>query len=109
MLKLTENGLKESSEFKDWITGKVALIHNIYHDSTFIIVSDENDYEHEDIKWQDVSRSEFQEMNSRIEGSWTITRFFLLGDKIQVSVDHSDVKTEDIFKILLSQYSRGLE
>ena len=87
---LTEEILKNSKEFKDWVTGRIALIHNVYHDSpvttykTFIVL-------HSDM------------------GKWTITRFFTIGSKLNVSEDHKDISTEEAFKILLTEYSRGLE
>ena len=84
----TEKILKNSKEFKDWVTGRVALIHNTNYDSkepyaTWIVL-------HSDM------------------GKWTITRFFEMGGKIQVSNDHIDISTEETFKLLLSDYSRGL-
>lgn len=85
----TEEILKNSEEFKDWVTGRVALIHNTYHDSRV-------PYESYIVLHSDM-------------GKWTITRFFKVGEKIQVSVDHENISTEDVFKILLTKYSRGLE
>ena len=90
----TEEILKTSKEFKEWITGRVALIHNTYFDSkepyqTYIVL-------HSDM------------------GKWTITRFWQSPnrkgqlDKIHVSNDHVNISTEEVFKILLSDYSRGL-
>lgn len=111
---LTTESLKNSQEYKEWILGRVALIHNVYHNSkdqvypAFIVVSDEEEYKHKDIKWQMVSRGEFQEMQQKINGNWTITRFFTIGCSIQVSVDYQDISTEDVFELLLNRYSRGL-
>ena len=84
----TEETLKASKEFKEWITGRVALIHNCYYDSkepygSYIVL-------HSDM------------------GLWTITRFFEMNNKIQVSQDQVDISTEECFKLLLSEYSRGL-
>jgi len=90
----TEENLKNSTEFKEWITGRIALMHNTYFDSkepyqTYIVV-------HSDM------------------GKWTITRFWKSPnrkdelDKIHVSNDHVEISTEEVFKILLSDYSRGL-
>jgi|GEM_PF-7070049 len=90
----TEENLKNSTEFKKWITGRIALMHNTYFDSkepyqTYIVV-------HSDM------------------GKWTITRFWKSPnrkdelDKIHVSNDHVEISTEEVFKILLSDYSRGL-
>jgi hypothetical protein len=86
---LTKETLKISKEFKEWITGKVALTHNVYYDSkepyaTYIVL-------HSDM------------------GKWTITRFFEMGGKIQVSVDYENISTEEVFKLLLNEYSRGLK
>lgn len=86
---LTEEILKNSKEFKEWVTGRVALIHNVYYDSkepytTWIVL-------HSDM------------------GKWTITRFFEMGGKIQVSNDHVNISTDETFKLLLSDYSRGLD
>lgn len=91
---LTEEDLKNSKEFKEWITGRVALIHNLYPDSeepfpTYIVI-------HSDM------------------GKWTFTRFWRSPnrkdqlDKIHVGNDYENISTEDAFKILLSDYSRGL-
>jgi len=90
----TEENLKNSTEFKKWITGRIALMHNTYFDSkepyqTYIVV-------HSDM------------------GKWTITRFWKSPnrkdelDKIHVSNDHVEISTEEVFKILLADYSRGL-
>jgi len=90
----TEENLKNSTEFKEWITGRIALMHNTYFDSkepyqTYIVV-------HSDM------------------GKWTITRFWKSPnrkdelDKIHVSNDHVEISTEEVFKILLADYSRGL-
>lgn len=86
---LTEKTIKESPEFKKWATGRVALIHNTYHDSkepyaAYIVL-------HSDM------------------GKWTITRFFEIGGKLQVSNDYVNISTEETFKLLLTKYSRGLE
>lgn len=112
---LTEEILKQSTTFKDWITGKISLIHNCYYDSAdksysaFIVVSDETDETNcNDVFCQKISRKEFQELTTKISGNWTITRFFEMGGKIQVSVDYSDIPTEKVFSLLLSKYSRGL-
>jgi len=111
MLTLTK--LLDSQEYQDHITGKVALIHNVYYDTeddyaAFIVVSDEIKYKHKDIKWPNVSRSEYNEMNVKITGAWTITRFFEVNNKLNVSIDHIDKTTMEVFEILLKQYSRGL-
>ncbi len=86
---LTEDILKASSQFKEWINGTVHLIHNCYYDSkepygSFIVVHSIND------KY------------------FTITRFFLMGGKIQVSQDYVEVSMNKVFQLLLSDYSRGL-
>lgn len=94
---MTQEILIKSEEFKDWIgDDKVALIHNTYYDSkipyaSFIVIH----------------ASEDQQENSK----WTITRFFpFIGtERINVSVDYSDISTEECFKILLTEYSRGLD
>lgn len=85
----TQATLEQSPEFKDWVTGKVSLIHNTYHDSkepyaAWIVL-------HSDM------------------GKWTITRFFQSRNgKIHVSNDYVNISTEEVFKLLLSKYSRGL-
>lgn len=84
----TKELLTNSKEFKEWATGRVALIHNTYYDSkepyaTWIVL-------HSDM------------------GKWTITRFWKGSDKIHVSNDHVNISTEEVFPILLSEYSRGL-
>ena len=93
---LTEEILKNSPEFKTWIKGRVSLIHNTYHDSkdpypAYIVI------------------------HSSDMGKWNITRFWKSPnrkdqlDKIHVSNDHSDISTDEVFKLLLSDYSRGLD
>lgn len=84
----TLDELKNSSEYKDWITDRVSLIHNTYYDykvpyASYIVLTSDM-------------------------GKWTITRFFKIGESIQVSVDYTDISTEETFKVLLSDYSRGL-
>lgn len=92
----TQEILKQSKEFKDWVSGKVSLIHNTYFDSkepyqTWIVV------------------------HSNEEGKWTITRFWQSPnrkdqlDKIHVSNDYVDISIEKVFEVLMSDYSRGLE
>jgi hypothetical protein len=90
----TEEILKNSKEFKEWVTGRVALIHNNYYDS-------------------EKSFATYIVLHSAM-GKWTITRFWQspnrkdrLG-KIYANNDHVDISTEETFKILLSDYSRGL-
>lgn len=89
----TEEILKTSTEFKEWVTPeKVVLIHNCYYDSkepygSYIVISKEND-DNPDL--------------------FTITRFFEGGNRIHTSVDHQDITAEKVFTLLLSDYSRGL-
>lgn len=85
---LTIQQLIDSPEYKSWITGDVSLIHNLYHDSiepygSYIVI-------HGNM------------------GKWNITRFFQGGGKIQVSQDHTNISTDTVFQMLLSEYSRGL-
>lgn len=90
---LTIEILKNSEEFKSWINGKVALIHDIYQGSeglpSFIVL-------HSDM------------------GKWTITRFWRSPnrkdqlEKIHVSVDYQNISTTEVFELLLTKYSRGL-
>lgn len=89
---LTEEILKNSKEFKEWVDGRIALIHNTYYDS------------------EDKSYASFIVIHSPKEsmGKWTITRFFEMGGKIQVSVDAQNISTIEVFVKLLSDYSRGL-
>ena len=86
---LTEEKLINSPEYKQWVTGRVSIIHNTYHDSkepygAYIV------------------------LHSNM-GKWTITRFFEMAGKIQCSIDYVDISTEETFKLLLTKYSRGLE
>jgi len=95
---ITEETLKESQSFKDWIgDDKVRLIHNPYFEAdvlpAFIVVhSDKED-----------------------DDKFTITRFWKSPnrkdqlDKIHVSVDHKNKTADEVFKLLLSDYSRGLD
>lgn len=86
---LTVEDLKNSPQYKEWVTGKMVLIHNTYWDS-------KEPYEAYIVLHMDM-------------GKVTITRFFMGGNKIQVSNDHIDISVEETFEILLSQYSSGLK
>lgn len=88
-LEFSEKELQESSEFKTWVSGKVALIHNTYFDNK-------------------ASYQAYIVLHSDM-GKWTITRFFKVGRKIQVSADYVDISTEEVFQKLLTEYSRGLK
>jgi len=89
----TEEELKNSEEFKTSIIGRVALIHNVYYDSEgeplYIVL--------------------YSQM-----GKWTIMRFWKSPNKktelnkIRVKKDYQNISTEEAFKVLLSEYSRGL-
>lgn len=89
---LTKKTLQESQVYKDYIRNdKVSLIHNVYYDSkqvepAFIVIH---------CKASDVNK-------------WDITRFFIVGEKIEVSIDYSNIPSESVFGVLLNQYSRGL-
>lgn len=91
METLTKEELKNSPEFKKWVLANVVLIHNIHHGARIpqyewiVIHSDDGD------------------------GLWSITRFFKVKGDIQVVGDHQDVRPEQIFKILLDEYSQGIE
>lgn len=85
-----EEDLKASKAFKEWIVQpNIVLIHNIYWDAkqpytAYIVVT----------------------MNK--ENLFTVTRFFKMGGNIEVSVDHANIPMKKFFKVLLSDYSRGL-
>lgn len=90
----TEQQLKDSAEFKEWVMGEVALIHNCYYDAkepygSYIVLSKEDDDEPD---------------------LYSITRFFkhIGSNHIYVSVDHQNITHQKVFELLLSDYSRGL-
>ena len=85
MTTLTVAEFKASIEFKKWITGIVHTIHDMYSDGTAFIVI------HSDM------------------GKHNITRFFHTGSKLNVSVDHTDLSSEEVFNLLLTQYSNPLD
>jgi hypothetical protein len=91
---MTAEELKNSPEFKQWITGRVSLIHNTYWDAK------------EPFYAYIVLHSEM--------GKWTITRFWKSPNmkdqvsKMQVSVDYTNISTDEVFGLLLTKYSRGL-
>lgn len=88
---LTEKILRESDEYKQWIgDAKVALIHNVYYDS------------------KDIGYPVYIVITSK-DDKYTITRFFEVGEKIQVRVDYFNESVEKIFILLLSNYSSGLK
>ncbi len=88
---MTVEELKNSTIFKQWVKGRVSLIHNTYWDAkepfdAFIVLHSDMD-------------------------RWTITRFWnhsIIGTDIQISVDYSDISADEVFALLLSKYSRGL-
>ena len=88
----TKEELLASKEYKHWIhETSETLIHNVYHDganpefAAWIVV-------HIDLC-----------------GKWDIVRFFKGGGKIHVSVDHTGKTSTEVFALLLSEYSRGLD
>jgi hypothetical protein len=95
---LTAQTLVDSKEFKDWIgDDQVRLIHNPYFDSetlpAFIVVhSDKEDGNKFSITrfWQSPNRKDQL-------------------DKIHVSVDHKSKTVDEVFQLLLSDYSKGLD
>lgn len=89
MSKLTGEKVKNSPEYKEYITGKVFLIENV------LCANNENDY-----AVYIVIHSEF--------GKWTITRFYnsrFATDKILAITDYVDISFVEVFKALLSDYS----
>lgn len=90
----TEEILKNSNEFKESITGRIILIHNTYYDSENINPA------------YIVIHSDF--------GKFTITRFWQspnrkdMPDKIYSKNDYENISSEEVFKKLLSHYSKGL-
>jgi hypothetical protein len=91
-MKVTKENLILTPEFKEWVKGKVILIHDPYQDGvgTFIVIS----------------------MNM---GKVSITRFWTSPnrldqlDKIRVSLDYTDISVEETFSILLNEYSLPLK
>ena len=94
-MMITEKILKASKEWKDWIQDdnvvRVFDIHrndpdapNMYR--TFIVIVRED-------------------AESFDQPYYTITRFFPLGDRIMVSVDHTNLTAEEVFDVLLTIYS----
>lgn len=88
----TEQELIDSPLYKSWVKGsydKVDLIHNTYYDSkdtyaSYIVVCS-------------------------TKSKYAIIRFFKIGNSIQVSQDYKDKTASEVFKLLLSEYSRGLK
>lgn len=91
---MTEAILKASKVWKEWIDEtKVVKLFDMYRNTpddpdayrTFIaVVKDEETDE---------------------DTPYLITRFFEVGNRIMVSVDHTNLSAEDVFDLLLTQYS----
>jgi len=89
---LTEETLKNSDTYKNWITGLVMLIHNTYWDST-------EPYAAYIVIW----------IPKDGMGKFSITRFFEMGRKIHASADYGNLSAKEVFEVLLKNYSRGLK
>jgi len=93
-MKLTLERLKKSDEFNKWVNGRVSLIHEFYTN-------------------EPESASAFLVIHSDM-GKYTLTRFWhSLNrkdqlEKIHVSQDSVNVAGDDVFRLLLSQYSNPL-
>ncbi len=119
---MTVEELKKSPEFKEWVKGKVILIHNPYWDAqeglpAYIVISQRElkNLELEDFNFDSRSFDLYKKgKHPQYAASYTITRFWKSPnrkdqlDKIRVSVDYSDISTDEMFALLLSEYSRGL-
>jgi hypothetical protein len=78
-MKFNKDVLKQSQVYRNWVTGDVALIHNIYDDNvspTYVVIHSQN------------------------SGYWSVTRFFAIDEIIHVSADHVDIPCKEVFKIL---------
>ncbi len=85
---MTKETLMQSPIFKEWVDGKVSIVHNTYAENkdispAYIVIHSQKD-------------------------KYTITRFFELGTKMHASVDYTDISAERVFELLLTEYSRGL-
>ncbi len=90
----SEEELRNSPEFINyrWSTIEV-LVHNAYYDSkeitpAYIVITRPTTH------------------NVQL---WSIARFYKMGEKIQMSIDHQLKPAEEIFNLLLTEYSRGLK
>lgn len=93
----TQSVLENSTEFKGWIgKDRVVLIHNTYHDN------------------EDITPG-YIVIHTSGMGKFSITRFWQSPnrkdqlDKIHVSADQRDISAEEVFALLLSDYSSGLK
>lgn len=77
-MKLTENILKATEQYQDWIIGNVVLTQEIGN-NVWLVIHSNND-------------------------KWTVTRFFLCNGELQVSQDRDNVTEVEVFKTLLNQY-----
>jgi len=83
---ITIKTLEASELYSLWVTARVVLTRNIYRDgdATFIVI-------------QDLGGSKY-----------SITRFFKMGNDMHVSLDHKELTSEEVFKVLTEEYSVGL-
>ena len=92
-LDFSQEELESSAHYRMNISKscKVVLTHNCYYDS-------KEPYQ----TWIVVTRNEVNKL-------YSITRFFKLGKRIETSLDVYEQPAEEIFKLLLSNYSSGLK
>ena len=90
---LTVEEVRNSPIYKELVTGRVSLIHNTYWDSrtpmeAYIVI-------HSDM------------------GKWTITSFWKSpkskGEKLFGKNDYVNISTDEVFALLLKEYSTGLQ
>jgi len=83
---LTIKTLEASELYLLWVTARVVLTRNIYRDgnATFIVIQDLGN------------------------GKYSITRFFETVENMNVSLDHKELTSEEVFKVLTEEYSVGL-
>ncbi len=115
---MTPEELKNSPVFKEWVKGKVVLIHNTYFDAkepfySYIVISQKElkDLELEDFAYDSHSFELYKEgKNPQYKDSYRITRFWKnpASEIIHISVDQTDITAHKAFELLLSEYSRGL-
>ncbi len=85
---MTKDEILNSDEYRKWVSGDVVTIHELYVsggdncDALLVI--------------------------TKLDDLFTITRLFVSGKKVQVSIDYPNIAAEKVITVLLDKYTEKL-